>query len=405
MLGLLLIGLILLLVSWGSEWIARLPLSYAILYLVIGVVLGPYGIELIRLQPNTEFLEHFTEFVVIVSLYSCGLKINRPLSTDHWNSTIRLIAFLMPLSIAAVAAVGHGLIAMSWAAAVLLGAILSPTDPVLASEVQLDHAEDPNELRFGLTSEGGLNDALAFPFVYFGLHWIKDPNLDHWFRQWVAIDLFWAIGAALVMGYLVARAGIRVNHKIRTARGLNNVMADLVALGLILLTYGLTEVVNGYGFLAVFVAGYWVQQQGYYPEQQKSQLAFITQIEKLLEVGAILLLGALVRVEQVTQFAPAALIVAGSLLFVIRPLGVWLSTIGAPLHPGTRLLFGWFGIRGIGSIYYLSYAITEGLPGEVTAQLRWIVYLTVIISIVVHGISATPLVDWHDRQIGEKCSK
>jgi sodium/hydrogen antiporter len=147
MLGLLLIGLLLLLVSWGSEWIARLPLSYAILYLVIGVVLGPYGIELIRLQPNTEFLEHFTEFVVIVSLYSCGLKINRPLSTDHWNSTIRLIAFLMPLSIAAVAAVGHGLIAMSWAAAVLLGAILSPTDPVLASEVQLDHAEDPNELR------------------------------------------------------------------------------------------------------------------------------------------------------------------------------------------------------------------------------------------------------------------
>jgi NhaP-type Na+/H+ or K+/H+ antiporter len=400
-LGLLIIGVLLLTVGWGSEWIVRLPLSYAILYLVIGVALGPYGLGLIPLQPSTQFIERFTEFVVIVSLYNCGLKISRPPKRHLWDSTIRLIGLVMPLSILAVAAVGHWLVQLPWGAALLLGAVLSPTDPVLASEVQLDHPEDPNELRFGLTSEGGLNDALAFPFVYFGLQWIQDPNLDNWFRQWVAVDLLWAIGAALAMGYWVARGGIWINHRIRKARKLNDVMADLVALGLILLTYGLTEVVNGYGFLAVFVAGYVVRQKGCYPDQRRSQQQFSTQIEKLLEVGAILLLGTLLRIDQGMQFLPSALIVAGLLFFIIRPLGAWISTIGGHFHPGTRLLFGWFGIRGIGSMYYLSYAVTHGLSEEMTGQLRWIVYLTVLLSIIIHGISATPLVNWHEHHIGE----
>lgn len=398
-LGLFLIGLLLLGVGWGSQWIARLPLSYAILYLIIGVVLGPYGIDLLKIQPETQFLERFTEFVVIVSLYSCGLKISRPFRLSLWSSTIRLIALLMPFCILAVAGVGHWLLGMSWGAAFLLGAILAPTDPVLASEVQLEHIDDSSELRFGLTSEGGLNDAFAFPFVYFGLFLIDDPNLDNWFRQWVAVDLVWAIAAALGMGILVAKVLILINKRIQASRGMDDIMVDLVALGVILLTYSLTEFVNGYGFLAVFVAGYVVQQQGVYPEQCRSQLEFITQIEKLLEVATILMLGSLIRVAQIQAFGTQAIIVACLLQLVIRPVGAWLSTMGDRIHPVTRLLFGWFGIRGIGSIYYLSYAVTEGIPGEVTAQLRWITYLTVLISIVIHGITATPFVAWHEGHI------
>lgn len=400
-LGFLLIGLLLLTVGWGSEWIARLPLSYAILYLLSGLALGPYGIDLIQLQPKTQLLERFTEFVVIVSLYSCGLKINRPLKVPLWASTIRLIGFLMPLSIVAIAVVSHWLAQLPWGAAMLLGAILSPTDPVLASEVQLDHPGDPNELRFGLTSEGGINDALAFPFVYFGLHWLENPDWDTWFRQWVMIDLIWAIAAAIVVGVLVAHSGIWINHKIQNARGVNDIMADLVSLGLIMLTYSLTEVINGYGFLAVFVVSYVVQHRGCYPKQRESQLQFITQIEKLLEVVAILLLGALLRLEPILEFGPQALLIAGSLLLVIRPLGAWLSTAGGQFHPVTRLLFGWFGIRGIGSIYYLSYAVTTGVPESITPQLRWFTYLTVLLSILIHGVSAAPLVAWHEDHIGE----
>jgi len=133
-LNLLVIGLLLLSVTLGSGWIKRLPLSDAIIYLFVGVILGPYGVKLIQERPGAEFLEHVTEFVVLVSLFGCGLRINRPLNLGAWNSTIRLIGFLMPISIFAVAAVGHWFLGIGWGAAILLGAILAPTDPVLASE-------------------------------------------------------------------------------------------------------------------------------------------------------------------------------------------------------------------------------------------------------------------------------
>ena len=192
-LDLLVIGLLLLIVTLGSGWISRLPLSFALIYLLVGIFLGPYGVKLLQLRPDAEFLERLTEFVVLISLFSCGLKMNRNLYLGAWRSTVRLIGFLMPISIFAIAAVGHWLLKMEWGPAILLGAILAPTDPVLASEVQISHVEDRDELRFGLTSEGGLNDALAFPFVYFGIRALKDSNWDNWFKQWVAVDLIWAI--------------------------------------------------------------------------------------------------------------------------------------------------------------------------------------------------------------------
>jgi NhaP-type Na+/H+ or K+/H+ antiporter len=400
-LDLLVIGLLLLAVTLGSGWISRLPLSFALIYLVVGILLGPYGFGLVDLRPDAELLERLAEFVVIVSLFSCGLKMNRPLNPAGWNSTVRLIGLLMPLSIFAVAAIGHWLLGLSWGAAVLMGAILAPTDPVLASEVQLAHTEDRDELRFGLTSEGGLNDALAFPFVYFGLHWIKDENLDNWFRQWVAVDLIWAIAAGIIMGIIVAKAVVWLSKRSQKRRAIDESMEDFIALGTILLTYSLTEVVNGYGFLAVFVAGIMVRRD--YPDKEKkvSQLEFTERVERLMEIGTILLLGTLIRVEPVLRFAGPALLVAGLLIFVIRPLGAWVSTVGNRFHPTTRILFGWFGIRGVGSLYYLSYAYGEGLENQAGEIIGWITYITIIISVVLHGISATPMMNWYEKNVGE----
>lgn len=397
-LNLLVIGLLLLSVTLGSGWIKRLPLSDAIIYLFVGVILGPYGVKLIQERPGAEFLEHVTEFVVLVSLFGCGLRINRPLNLGAWNSTIRLIGFLMPISIFAVAAVGHWFLGIGWGAAILLGAILAPTDPVLASEVQISDVEDQDELRFGLTSEGGLNDALAFPFVYFGLHWLEDNNWQNWFKQWVAVDLIWAIAAGVIMGIVVAKTVVWIDHYLQNFRRVDEVREDFVALSTILLTYSLTELVNGYGFLAVFVAGL-VIKNGYYHEKHLSQLMFTEQIEKLLEVGVILLLGAFLRIEAIVQFAGQALLVAGLLIVLIRPIGAWISTIGVQFHPAKRLLMGWFGIRGVGSLYYLFYAFGSGLKGELGEQIAWITYITVVISVLVHGISSTPLMNWYERHI------
>ncbi|MBC7971294.1 MAG: sodium:proton antiporter [Verrucomicrobia bacterium] len=398
-LDLLVIGLLLLLVTLGSGWIDRLPISYALIYLVVGIALSPYGFNLIQLRPDAKFLERVTEFVVLISLFSCGLKMNRPLKAWAWNSTIRLIGFLMPLSIFAVAAIAHWGLQLNWGAAVLLGAILAPTDTVLASEVQLEGLCDRDELRFGLTSEGGLNDALAFPFVYFGLRWLEDDNWQDWFVEWVAVDVVWAIAAGVIMGVVVARSIEWLDRRLQRYKPADELIEDFVALATILITYALTELVQGYGFAAVFVSGIVMQRHAANPDKSYSQLRFISRLEKLAEVGAILMLGSLLRLEPIVRFALPALLIAGLLLFVIRPLGSWLSTIGSPIHPATRWLFGWFGIRGVGSLYYLTYSFGHGLKGDTGELLAWITFVTVVLSVVLHGVSSTPLMKWYEQNI------
>ncbi len=397
-LDLLVIGLLLLFVTLGSGWIVHLPLSYALIYLSVGIFLSPYGVNLIQLRPETNFLERLTEFVVLVSLFSCGLKMNRPWRFWAWNSTVRLIGLLMPITIFAIAIVGHFILNLEWGGAILLGAILAPTDPVLASEVQMTHPEDRDELRFGLTSEGGLNDALAFPFVYFGLHWLHNENWLNWLGKWFAVDVIWAITAGLVMGFIVSRSIIWLDKRLQKAKPVDELMEDFVALSIILITYALTELVHGYGFLAVFIAGIVAQFSYHNPEKKSSQLEFTETIERLIEVGTILLLGSLLRIEPVLKFLPQSLLVAGLLFFLIRPLGAWISTRGQNYNPIHRWLFGWFGIRGVGSLYYLFYSLGEGLEGDLGEQIAWITLITVVLSVIIHGISTTPLMKWYEKK-------
>ncbi|MEH2323537.1 MAG: sodium:proton antiporter [Nostoc sp.] len=408
------IGSLLLMVTLGSGWIARLPLSFALIYLVVGILLGPYAFGLIQLRRdevfNAELLERITELVVIISVFSCGLRIVRPLRLGAWDITVRLIGFLMPISIFALAVVAKLFLGMNWAEAILLGAILAPTDPVLASEVQLTDINDQDELRFGLTSEGGLNDALAFPFVYFGLHALKDDNWENWFKQWIAVDLIWAIAAAIVMGFVVAKFIVWIEKIIQKRRRADELMEDFIAISTILITYSLTEMVNGYGFLAVFIAGLVVQRSYRNPEKPLAQLEFVEQLEKLLEVGTILLLGSILLLQPMLKYAMQSLLVIVLLFFIIRPVGVWISTIGKhpveshrrTFHPGTRWLIGWFGIRGVGSLYYLAYAFGNGLKGEAAEQIAWITYTTIVVSVVIHGISSTPLMKWYERNIANQ---
>lgn len=397
------IGLLLLTVTVGSSIIARLPLSYALIYLIVGVLLGPYGIHFIQLELSDEWLERLFEMVVIVSLFSCGIKMNRRLNVWSWQSTARLIGILMPISIFAIALVGHFLLNWNWGLAILIGAILAPTDPVLASEVQITHLNDRNELRFGLTSEGGLNDALAFPFVYFGLHWIQNNHWQDWITSWFGIDVIWAIAAGIASGIIVTQGIHWLELKFRQTHGVEEEMGHLIALAKILLAYSLTEVINGYGFLAVFIAGFTVRtESNLNSETRMSQLRFAEQLEKLLEVGTILLLGALLRIEPMLKYARVALFIAGLLFFVIRPIGAWISTAGDRLNPVTRLLFGWFGIRGIGSLYYLAYALGEQIPESDKTLISWITLITIVTSIILHGITATPIMKWYEKFINKQ---
>ncbi|MBD1858286.1 MULTISPECIES: cation:proton antiporter [Leptolyngbya] len=397
-LDLLVIGVLLLIVTLGSGWIARLPLSYALIYLIVGIVLSPYGFNLIQVRPEAEFLERVAELVVLISLFSCGLKMNRPMRFFAWRSTTRLIGLLMPITIFSVAAIAHFILKLDWGLSILLGAILAPTDPVLASEVQLYDSRDRDELRFGITSEGGLNDALAFPFVYFGIHWIEKGNWQNWFREWVLVDVIWAIAAGLAVGFVIAKGIKLVDKRLEPFRTPDDLMEDFVALSTIFIAYAVTEVVNGYGFLAVFVAGMAMRRRRN-SEYTRNQLHFIERLEKLAEIGTILLLGSMLRFQPMFAFAGDAFVIALSLIFVIRPIGAWISTIGLNVNPATRWLYGWFGIRGVGSIYYLAYAFGNGLKGEDGEQIAWITFWTIVISVLLHGITSTPLMQWYERNI------
>jgi sodium/hydrogen antiporter len=397
-LGLLVIGVLLLLVTLGSGAISRLPLSYALIYLVVGICLSPYGFNVVQIRPGTEFLERASELVVLISLFSCGLKMSRPLHFRAWNSTIRLIGFLMPISIGAIAVLAHFVLRMDWSIAILLGAILAPTDPVLASEVQLYDPRDRDELRFGLTSEGGLNDALAFPFVYFGLYLLKDSNWRNWFHQWILVDLLWAIAMGIFGGFVVAKIVRWIDRRLQKYHAVDGLMEDFIALCTILIAYAFTEIINGYGFLAVFVAGMAMRRRAD-PEKTMSQLHFIERLEKLSEIGIILVLGSMLRKEPMFAYAGEAFLVAGFLLFIIRPIGAWISTIGMPVDAVTRWLYGWFGVRGVGSVYYLSYALSSGLKETAGERVAWISLWTIAISVVLHGVTTTPIMKWYERNI------
>lgn len=397
---LLILGLLILVVTLGSGWISRLPLSYALIYLVMGVLLGPFGIHVFQVKPSTALLERLTEFVVIVSVFGCGLKMNRPLNPASWQITIRLIGILMPLSIGAIAVIAHFLLDFDWGPAILLGAIIAPTDPVLASDVQLDHLQDHDELRFSLTSEGGLNDSLAFPFVYFGLYWIQKGNPDSWFQKWVFIDLLWAIAAGILMGILVALSIHWIDQQLQRHQPAEDLMEDLVALSIILLTYALTEMVNGYGFLAVFVAGLTLRSRyRNKPDKRLAQMAVVEQFEKLLEIITILLLGSLLLIDPLLEYASQAGMIALGLLMVVRPIGAWISLLGSGLPNQTRWLFGWFGIRGVGSLYYLFYALGKGVGEQIAEPLTWTVFIVVVSSIILHGLSTSPLMGWYHQEV------
>lgn len=215
------------------------------------------------------------------------------------------------------------------------------------------------------------------------------------------MDLVWAIAAGIVMGIVVAKAVTWIEHQLLSRRQVDELMEDFIALSTILLTYSLTELVNGYGFLAVFVAGIFMQKSYYHKQQtQKSlgQLEFIEQIEKLLEVGTIVLLGSLLAINPDFEYFGQAFLVAVCLIFIIRPAGVALSFLGSNLSLVNRSFIAWFGIRGLGSLYYLNYALGKEIGNTVAEQITWITITTIVFSIVVHGISSSPLMIWYEKK-------
>ena len=382
----------------------RRPLSLPIAFLLLGMVVFALPVGLPAPDPIAypTIATHLTEIGVIVALMGAGLKIDRPLGWRRWSSTWRLLAIAMPLTIAAVAVLGWWWAGLVPASALLLGAALAPTDPVLASDVQVgeptDVEDSEDEVRFALTSEAGLNDGLAFPFVYAAILMATHGAAPGgWFARWFTVDVLYkgAVGVAggLAIGWLLGRLFFRApSETLRLARH----SEGFLALAATFLAYGIVQVLGGYGFVAVFVAARAIRSAERSHEYHQVLHDFSEQIERLLTVLLLLLFGGAVVTGLLAPLTWPAALVALALVFVVRPVAGWLSLRGAPGRSAEHWVVGVFGIRGIGSFFYVAYATSHAdFPGE---PLLWAtVGLAVLVSVVVHGVAATPVMTLLDR--------
>ena len=402
MLGL---GVVVLLIAWLPLALKSMPFSLSIVCVLLG--LGLFGLGWLRFDPDPRtydtVVEKLCEAVVIISLMGAGLKIDRKIGLRSWATTWRLLGIAMPITILSVTLLGFYGLGLPVAMAVLLGASLAPTDPVLAAEVQVGkpRSGEEDEVRFALTSEAGLNDGLAFPFVHLALviglaaaasnGWPTLSDLGGWFL----VDVLWRVGAGIAVGWMVGRGlGWLTFGRGRTK--LSGTRDGLVAIGATLVAYGVAEVCHGYGFLAVFVAALVLRDRERNHEYHEALHDFSEQIERLLMMLVLVLFGGAITTGLFASLTWTDVLAALAIVFLIRPVAAWISLLGSGHPARERGLISFFGIRGIGSFYYIAYGINHGDFGS-SERLWAVVALVVLVSILVHGISATPAMRWMDR--------
>ncbi|CAA9385053.1 MAG: sodium/hydrogen exchanger family protein [uncultured Pyrinomonadaceae bacterium] len=451
-----LVGALLLLMALSSAYLRRLPITTSAIYLALGVLISPVALDLIDINfvEWRVWFEHLTEIAVIVSLFIGGLKLRLPLRNPVWSAAYRLAAPVMLACITGVAAFVHYIFGFDWATAFLLGAMLAPTDPVLASTVSVNDAADNDRMRYGLSGEAGFNDGAAFPFVVFALMWAEYGELGGWVGGWALHRLVWAIPAGLLLGYFLAKGVGRLAIWLRSYHGESDAPNDFLALALIALAYVGAETIYAWGFLAAFAAGIGFRraeiktvEENPAPEHNEEAekadeaseaeehdsiahppaeefvgrkldeeelkhpskaagmvvaeiISFGDTAERLLEVMLVVLVGICLAIYWDWRAVPLAL----ALFFVIRPLAALLFLIKTPTGRVQRLMMGWFGIRGIGSLYYLSYALNHGLNDKI-ADTVGITLSVVALSILIHGISSQPILDFYERLISSEKTK
>ena len=456
-----LVGVLLLLMALLSAYLRRLPITTSAIYLAIGLLVSPIAFNFIDINfvEWKSIFEHLTEIAVIVSLFIGGLKLRLPLRNSAWAAAYRLAAPVMLASIAGVAVFAHFVFGFEWASAFLLGAVLAPTDPVLASTVSVNDAADHDRMRYGLSGEAGFNDGAAFPFVIFALTWLEYDRLGSWVGTWALHRLVWAIPAGLLLGYFLGKGIGRLAIRLRSFHQDTDAPNDFLALALIALAYVGAETIYAWGFLAAFAAGIGFRRAEIqtvkdnpaleYEETEENReksnaeedkenaenereqmiehppaeefvgkkineeelknpskaagivfaeiISFGDTAERLLEVMLVVLVGICLAIYWDWRALPLAL----ALFFVIRPLATLLFLWKTPTDTVQRLMMGWFGIRGIGSLYYLSYALNHGMNDRI-ADTVGITLSVVALSILIHGVSSQPILDYYKRLISSE---
>lgn len=406
--GLMVVGISALLVAWLPRVLRYQIISFPMILLLLGMAIFalPTGFEKLDPIEYGGIAARLTEFGVIVALTGAGLKIDRRVGLKSWKTTWMLLAVTMTLTIAGVALLGWWALGFAPATALLFGAALAPTDPVLASDVQVGApgSGETDEVRFALTSEAGLNDGLAFPFTNAAIAMAAASGLG-WLGEWLLVDVLYKIAAGVVIGYLsgkfLAWLLFRVgDHHARLAHS----REGLVAVAVTLISYAMTELAHGYGFIAVFVAALAIRDFERDHEYHKELNRFADQLERLASAVILVLFGGAVVDGLLGSISWPMGLVAAAVIFVVRPLTglAGIAALGMPKVEKRAIAF--LGIRGIGSLYYLSFALHEA-EFEGARELWAAVSVVVIASIVIHGFTAKPAIKKVDEEAEEEAAE
>ncbi len=385
-------GLAILLAAVLPSALSRLAVSPPMVLLAAGMGMGLLpvgGSELLDPVSNRVVVEQVTQFAVLLALMGVGLALDRPLRLRRpqewrrWSATWRLLFAAMPLTIGAVWLLGWWGLGLAPATALLLGAVLAPTDPVLAGDVQVggpdvasqeeDESDERHEVRFALTSEAGLNDGLAFPFVYAAIFLLEKGTSWSWVGRWVA----WELVGKVVVGFLVgAFVGWLLAQLAFRARRMSLRLAEqgepLLALAALATSFGAAELVGGYGFIAVFCCGAAFRNAERSHHYQEAMHGVVERLERLLTLLVLLCLGIAMTRGLLDSLDWRGVGVAAALVLLIRPLSGMVSLMpfarrGHGMDARERLVTAFFGVRGVGSLFYLAYA-----AGHEFADVRWL---------------------------------
>jgi len=399
----LLTGAVLLIAALGKGPLKRIPVSLTFLYLLTGVAIGPWGLKLLDVNvfDDTKLVETLTEIAVVVSLLSAGLKLD-PSWRHMLHTPIPLATGTMLLTIAAVTAIGVCFLGLPLGAAILLGAIIAPTDPVLASEVQVKHHNDTDQLRYALTGEAGFNDGAAFPFVMLGLGILGLHEIGTYGWIWFAKDLLWATFAGLGFGWMCGWGISRVASWLNDKSDKPEVSEELLTLGMIGLSYGGALLIHSYGFLAVFASGVAMrfyadseQEDKHSGDLMKSVTMVNERVGQLMEVALVVLIGAMLANHWSIDTHWWVAIV---LFFVLRPVAVAVGLSFGKLDLPRKTLIGFFGIRGIGSVYYLCYAIDHDFVSQNAELVAEVTFAVIACSLFIHTNAASVIMTFYCRQ-------